>query len=539
MKTRNRTGVLLIGTVCGTLAAQPLPGPIDPGQLGRELRQPPSPRVQPELPAPQPLPPQTAQPQGPAFRVNAVRVEGATVFDAEALRATYAELIGRSVHIDDLERVADRMTVQYRNAGYLLAKVIVPEQILTDGSVTLRVFEGYVDSAVYQGANIPDVVRNYVQKITAARPLTAAVLERYLLLINDIPGVTAHAALAQSPRTVGAAELTLVASVQRLAGDASIDNRLTRSLGPARVSGSVQLANTFYSQEVLRARVIEGVTNRVSIGSLGWEQAWGTEGLKTSATFSAVRTRPDLALAQTSSSSNVDLGVAYPLIRARSRNLYLRTTFSALNSRAEVEGGGVLFEDRVRVLRLGANGDLADAAGGVNLVDLEVSHGLGGDIGLVPSRAGVNTHFNKLTLFASRLQTLTPRTSVLLAFNGQYSGSTLYSSEQFGAGGEVFLRGFDPSELIGDRGWAVKLEVRHVPMADLMAYAFYDRAHVENASAEQPVLGGASAGAFGIGLRFVRGRISSYVEVAQPLARDVAARGDRHVRLFGGLRYAF
>ena len=110
-----------------------------------------------------------------------------------------------------------------------------------DGTVSLRVFEGYVESAVYQGADVPEAVRSYVQKIIGARPLTAAVLERYLLLINDIPGVTAHAALAQSAATTGAAELTLVAAVQKVAGDAAIDNRLTRSLGPARVSASGEL----------------------------------------------------------------------------------------------------------------------------------------------------------------------------------------------------------------------------------------------------------------------------------------------------------
>jgi len=359
MATLKTLVAVVIATGCGMLLAQPLPGPIDPGQLGRELRPPPAPRVQPEVPAARPPAPRPAAPQGPAFRVDAVRVEGATVFDVETLRPLYAELIGRSVHLDDVELAAERMTVLYRNSGYLLAQVIVPEQALAGGTVTLQVFEGYVDKAIYQGADLPDAVRNYVQKIIAVRPLTAAVLERYLLLINDIPGVIAHAALAPSSETVGAAELTLIGSVQRIEGDAGIDNRQTRVLGDARFLGSVQLANTFHSQEVFRAHLIEGITNRVTIGSLGWEQAWGAEGLKTSANVSAVRTRPDLAVSQTSESSGVDLGLSYPLLRSRSRNLYLRTTLSALNSSATLAGSD-LFDDRVRAVRVGGSFDLAD-----------------------------------------------------------------------------------------------------------------------------------------------------------------------------------
>src|SRR3954451_4431923 len=132
MSTRPTFAALVLAAGCAHLFAQPVPGPIDPGRLGRELRPPPSPRVQPELPAPRPPAARPAGPQGPALRVDAIRLEGATVIDEAELRPLYAELIGRSVHLDEVERAADRITAHYRNAGYLLAQVIVPEQALTD-----------------------------------------------------------------------------------------------------------------------------------------------------------------------------------------------------------------------------------------------------------------------------------------------------------------------------------------------------------------------------------------------------------------------
>ena len=520
--------------------AQAVPGPIDPGQLGRELRQPPGPRVQPEVPRIAPKPPRAVEASGASFRVDAVQVTGNTVLDAEALRPNYAELIGQSVHLADLERAADRMTAQYRAAGYVLSQVIVPEQTLADGTVTLQVIEGYVDGAVYQGDKVPDVLRNYVQKIIDTRPLTNAALERYLLLINDLPGITAHAALAPSPTHAGAAQLTLVVTSRRVGADAGIDNRLTRSLGHARVLAGAQLSNALLAQEQFSARVIEGDSNRLTVGSLGWEQAWGSEGFKTSATFGAVRTRPNLALPQTSSSRSLDVGASHAVLRSRDRNVSLRATWSALNSRADIaDGGAQLFDDRVRALRIGLSADLADAWGGVNLVDLEASLGLAGTGSDLPSRAGANPHFHKLAVFASRLQPIAQHWSFLVAAQGQATGSTLYSSEQFSVGGENFLRGFDPSELIGDRGWAGKFELRLTPRDDVMVYAFYDRARAENSDAAQPVSGGSKAASAGAGVRGSYRAFSAYLEYAQPLLRDVAAEGNRHGRLFGGLRYVF
>lgn len=531
---------LVLTMASQAVQAQAVPGQIDPGQLGRELRQPPTPRVQPEVPRAAPTPSRAIQASGAMFRVDAVRLQGNTMLDADALRPQYAALIGQTVRLADLEVAADRMTAQYRAAGYVLSQVLVPEQALTDGNVGFQVIEGYVDSAVYQGDKVPDVLRNYVQKIIDTRPLTNTALERYLLLINDVPGITAHAALAPSPTNIGAAQLTLVVATRRVGADIGIDNRLTRSLGIARLLGGAQFSNLLLAQEQFSARVIEGHSNRVVVGSLGWEQAWSSEGFKTSATFGAVRTRPNLTLPQTSSSRSLDLSASYPAVRSRDRNLYVRATWSALNSRADIaDGGAPLFHDRVRALRIGVSADLADAWGGVNLVDVEASFGLLGTGGELPSRASANPHFHKLALFGSRLQPIAQRWSVLVAAQGQATRSTLYSSEQFGVGGENFLRAFDPSELIADSGWAGKLELRFVPREAVLLYAFYDRARAENADAVQNVPGGAKAAAIGTGVRGTFRAFSAYLEYAQPLLRDVAAEGNRHGRLFGGLRYVF
>ena len=140
-----------------------------------------------------------------------------------------------------------------------------------------------------------------------------------------------------------------------------------------------------------------------------------------------------------------------------------------------------------------------------------------------------------------------PGLSLLAAFSGQVAFTDLLSPELFGFGGEAFGRGYDPSEIVGDHGAALKLELRYalgegiagLPSFGATLYGFYDAGVVRQRSpggldAQQ------SATSAGLGVRFDVGRLlSGYLEVAKPLTRTVAAEGQRDPRAFGGLSLRF
>src|SRR5215470_4347094 len=68
------------------LISPPLPGVVPP----------PQPKVVPPLAIP-PRPPAAPVPQGPPMRIDAVRVEGVTVYPPEAVAPLYADLVGGTV----------------------------------------------------------------------------------------------------------------------------------------------------------------------------------------------------------------------------------------------------------------------------------------------------------------------------------------------------------------------------------------------------------------------------------------------------------
>jgi hemolysin activation/secretion protein len=523
-------------------------GKVDPGRLQKELSRPLAPKADKARSAPVAVRKALASRADEAFRVDAIKFVGNTVFEQSQLLADVAETIGPAVHLADLRDAADRVTARYRDAGYLLAQVVAPKQQGKSGQVVFQVFEGEIGEVVYQGDGATDVIRRYGEKLQARKPLTIQALERYLLLMNDEPGIEAVGVLSPSASKVGSATLTVSASLKSFGGDVSLNNRLTQSIGPWRLEAGVELANAFKAQERFSARAIQGLSGRVSIGTLAWEQAWGSEGFKTSLALGIVHARPASDLSEVSGATSVSLAATYPWLRSRSRNAYVRLGLSALDSKAETTGamaGTTLFHDHVRASRLGVTLDLADGLGGVNLLDFEYSMGLGGsgardaEADVPASRQGATNRFRKAVVYVSRLQGLTARTSLLLAINAQGTSHALYSSEQFGAGGELFLRAFDPSELLGDRGYAAKAEWRYSPTDHWDLYAFYDLARVSQVDATTAMPGGNKAASNGAGLRYQQGGISGFVEVAKPLLRNVAAQGKRDARAFAGVKYGF
>jgi len=158
--------------------------------------------------------------------------------------------MGTLISVADLEEFVSTLTAHYRRHGYILSQAILPPQAIHEGKVTIQIIEGYVDHVQIEGKINNPLLKKYGEKIARARPLSMAVLERYALLANDIPGMEVKTFLAPSSHTPGAADLTFIANQKRESLYASFDNRNTPFLGP----------NVFFAQGDLNG-LINGSDN--------------------------------------------------------------------------------------------------------------------------------------------------------------------------------------------------------------------------------------------------------------------------------------
>ncbi len=218
---------------------------------------------------------------------------------------------------------------------------------------------------------------------------------------------------------------------------------------------------------------------------LSHNQWIGFEGGKLGVSYSASRSKPEemsiIPLNLETTSNSLNISYSHPIKRSREENLYLRATLGIHDGETKIFGVRDT-EDHLRSIRLGLTYDKADILAGINTLDIEYSHGLKGNGASKNndpflSRAQGRVDYSKATIYAARLQLIGSGWSALAAFNGQYAFTNLLASELFGFGGEQFGRGYDPSELVGDHGAALKFELRHsgaIANATYTAYGFYD-----------------------------------------------------------------
>lgn len=544
-------GLVACAFVAATSYAQ-TPGSADPGRFGERFDPPPAPTAQPVTASSPVELTGIGALDGARFLLSGVRVEGSTVYPASELAPLYSGWIGRSVSLSDMQRIAMAITAKYAADGYALSVAIVPPQQVVDGAVTIRVVEGYVSDVKIEGqiSDHRDLVRRTVEKATRSRPARTTDLERYVLLVNDLPGVTADAAIRPSGKGAGAVELVLRVSQSRFDGAVSADNRGSKAIGPVQLWASVNgnsLLGFDEQTSVLGATTAE--PRELAYLAVRHDETLNTEGLRLSLSASVSRSRPGGSLRALGASGR---GEAYgvdltaPLVRTRARSFALGVGFNYLNATTDLEQVRYS-EDRVRLISVDGTYDSTDAVFGASRpastrLRAEFSHGLdvldatkSGSPGL--SRTDGESDFTKLDVEITRVQALTPRLSAALDASAQVAGGPLLASQQFGLGGARFGRGYEPSELIGDNGAAIDIEGRYAPplaiplLSEPQLYAFYDAGSVEEKSPSPGMPKSQSLSSMGAGVRFtVADRIGVQLELAKPLTRPVASSNDKDIR---------
>jgi len=548
---------VLIGVVCfvcvsAAVAAhgQTKPPGTRPGQIEKQFERPPEPSAKPgpiNIPESRLTPPPNAG--DVKVVLHHVKIDGVTAYRPEALRASYASILEKEVTLAEIYRVVEGLTAKYRNDGYVLSQVFVPAQTV-EGSIRLQALEGYIANVRVEGGTdeMRRRVKKYSDKIRASRPLRMAALERYVLLVNDLPGFAAQAVLA--PSTVpGASDLVLQLARHREQSDLSSDNRGSEAQGPARLSGNLILQSLVGAASQTELRTVTTFTEELFYAAVQHDQFIGAHGGKVGIAASYVYSKPQelsiVPLRLNEQSDSLHVSYSHPIVRRRSRNLYLRGALSAFDSTSRVFGVTDTV-DHVRSVTVAATFDGADRLGGVNLIDVGFSQGLQ-ELGAsregdqILSRSTGRVDFRKSTIYAQRVQSLPARWSLLFGASGQYAFTDLLASEMFSIGGEWFGRGYDPSSLLNDHGAAIKLDLRYnvrlgaTPIA-VMPFVFGDAGRVWQRTRFPGIEPSQSIASAGGGAWLNIGRqFAGFIEIAKPFEPIVGQSATRSVRVYAGV----
>ena len=467
----------------------PAPGALQVSPIPR-LTPPQTPRVEPGLQGLPSGPLTNTAPEQPVA-VSGVSVEGVTVYPAAEMDALVAGLVGPAVPLRQIEDRRLALVRKYRDGGYPLVSVQATRS--ADGRLRFVVFEGHIAEVKLDGDIGPagTQVLRFLQRLTETQPIDAASLERWLLLAQDVPGITLQGVLRPSDAEPGA--LTLIAKVQRTAvsGVLSADNRAYQLTGPQEGLAILDL-NSFTSLgERTELNLFTTFSSAQIFGQASTEMFVGSSGLRVRLYAGAGNTTPTGFLHQVGYNGDTTVAgvqVSYPLIRARQQTLNLVANFDALDLVVDTAPPGapstVGSKDSVRVLRIGGDYALQDLLAGetrpaVNGMALHLSQGLaslGASVNTsVPARVGEDLGFTKVAGEISRNQTLFApwsgaTVSLLGLAAGQGSGDVLPPVEKFFLGGSRYTRGYYLGEVSGDSGVALTGELQLTTSYNVVAF---------------------------------------------------------------------
>lgn len=541
--------ILLAVLGVATEAIAQVPPSAEPGRIEERFKPAVLPQAAPEIN----IPPQQAlsPPEEAAktrFVLKGVVVDGSTVYAQNALVSRFENAVGHEVSLLDVYDLRDAITAKYRRDGYFLSQAIIPPQNITGGIVHIQVVEGFISAVTMEGKlrDRRGLIAAMAEKVKRSRPARTADLERYVLLIGDIPGVDVSTIIKPSPDTPGGADLIVLIRHKRIGGALSADNRGSRAIGPGEYSAELDAYSLFgLDGQTSIQYATADQTRELTYVAVRHTDVLNSEGLRLllEADISRSRTGGVLSILEPLGTGEIyRVQLSQPFIRSRSQSLSAGLGFTYLNSKTDLLG--IPFtDDRVRYLTASVVYDFADVALGdrrpaSTLIQAELDQGLD-VLGATPngsptlSRAQGRNDFTKANFEFERIQTINAQYSLSTNVSGQISAGPLLVSQQFGLGGARYGRGYEPSELIGDQGVAMDLELRrafglgrnHPTIGQ--AYIFYDAGSVwlnRPLPGEQRESSLSSAGG---GIRFFLGHsLNIQLELAKPLTRDIASRGN-------------
>ena len=459
------------GSVAWAQVSPPLPSETRPGEKPLPLPEfrKPAPEL---LELPPVKPPEAGHvPLGVRVTVRKFRITGNTAISDAELAKVAAPFENRELGSAELEELRRQLTLLYVNRGYINSGAVIPDQRIADGMVEIRIVEGRLARIEVEGTEHfrESYFRDRIE-LHAGPPLNMGELEQGLQIRLRDPLVTSiNAQLVPGERPGEAVLKTKIAEAPRYDLGASLDNKLSPSLGEAQLGLHGALRNLYGGGDVLTADIsgAEGIPYDLLVRYRAPLTANDTTlGLYYERAKSEVVQSPFDVLEITSEIESFGLQLSRPVYQTASRDLLLGASLERRESKTSLLGVPFSFspgvEDgkaTVAVLRLAQ--DFVDR-GRDQVVAARSVFSFGLDaFGSTVHDDLPDSRFATWLVQFQWVRRLSERGDQLhFRASGQFANDSLLPIEQFSVGGLDSVRGFRTNQLVRDYGYNASLEYR-------------------------------------------------------------------------------
>ena len=401
--------------------------------------------------------------------VRSLRITGAQVYSEAELLALTGFKPGSELSLTELRAMASSIAAHYHRNGYFVAQAYLPAQDIKDGLVTIAVIDGqYGKVTLRNETNLShDLAYGLLGGLNSGDVVAAAPLESRLLLLSDLPGVQVRSTLVPGAAP-GTSDLVVdLTPGPRVTGSIDADNAGNRYTGAYRLGATLNLNEPIGHGDLATLRVLTSGSGlnyvrgayQMQFGKATAGVAYSHLGYELGEEFESLQAKGTAKIAS--------LYGSYPLIRSRNNNLYAGLAFDAKTFQDKVDSIATVADKKARVLMASLYGDHRDPLGGGGLSTYSLTWSTGnidlqtpGVRAIDALTARSNGHFNKLSVSASRLQSVTDSVALYASIRGQVASKNLDVSEKMELGGMYGVRAYPEGEAYADQGAVLTLEAR-------------------------------------------------------------------------------
>ena len=407
----------------------------------------------------------------------------------EELLEVLKEEVDKELTFAEIQLVAKKIQDYFRNKGYFLTQAFIPEQEVKDGIIEIFISEGKLDSKnpyelkkkelrLKDSIPVSYFTKSLNGKITMER------LERAILNLNDVPGITAKVSLKKGEEPYSSRIVIEAEEDPIISAEINMDNYGNRYTGEKRTNGTLRVNNpTKIGDQIIFSKTYSTSKN-FDLNGFSYNFPIGREGLRAGLNINDLNYKIAKEL-KTDPMSKGDaqtfsVKIDYPLIRSSKRSLFISQNFSKKYYYNETTGVATSDKDiestssKVNLLNVDNffNSGYSQFSIEQTFGELDLS-GLTSDFNSDQASSGAKTHgnFNKSYFQFLRLQRIVDDLDLQVFAAAQFSNKNLDSSEKFTLGGISGIRAYPSGEASGDEGKKISYDLKY----DLSKYSFINK----------------------------------------------------------------
>jgi hemolysin activation/secretion protein len=465
------------------------------------------------------------------FEISRFEVTGNTLLPQPQIDELLSKFAGKERDFGDVQRALEALEAVYRQRGYSVVTIELPEQELNRGVVQLRVVETKIGRVSVKNNNYFDEanIRRSLPALQEGRTPNLNEVSSNLKQANESPSkqVTMKLQSGEKDDEVDAVLDVKDESPWKILANA--DNTGTEATGKTHLGVILQNANLFGRDHLASLQYTTSAEEpgRVKVYGAGYHiPLYGSgDSLDFFASYSNVDsgTITAGALNLAVSGKGAVYGARYNQALAKRGELESRLSYGldikAFKNSIQFSGAELGNDVTVHPVSISYQASLpikqGEIGGQVTLLR-NISGGSNGDQdAFTLARLNSKPDYTILRVGGSITRALAGDWQLRAIANGQYTSDALIPGEQFGAGGATSVRGFIEREISNDSGLGVNLEAYTPNLCQRAGWncrllGFYDSAYVKRNHALPGELDSTSIASAGIGARFV---LSTYVNL--------------------------